>query len=112
MDLQREDNIFEREDSIKIKKSAAIRGKANRLYLFFLIALGAFITIIYINNVISVNNLLDDKQSLIKEYKTLQNTNKMLNSKFIELQSSEEIIRFAIDSLGLIKSEEIPRILR
>jgi len=100
-----------REDNIK-KGFEAFKSKSNRWFIFFLIALASAIMTVYINNVIAVNSLLDERQSRSKELRTLQNGNKMLHSRYIELQNSEEIIKFAVDSLGLVKYGGIPVILK
>lgn len=82
-----------------------------RWQAFALLAAGVVLTIAYISNVISVNNLLKENLKLQKEFNTIFNSNKMLKSELNKLQSAEWINRIAVDSLGMIKSTELPKVI-
>ncbi len=85
--------------------------KFGRWQVFAFLAAGVVLTIAYIGNVISVNNLLKENLSLKKEYGALFNSNKMLKSELNKLQSAEWINRIAVDSLGMVKSAELPKVI-
>ena len=106
-----EDNNIQPDIEADFESESKAKRKTGNWFLLFLLFLMTGIVILYISNVIVVNNLLDDNQSLSKEYNSLINSNKMLEAKFTELQSSEDFIKFATDSLGLIQSEELPVII-
>lgn len=82
-----------------------------RWQVFALMAVGVVLTIAYISNVISVDNLLKENLKLRKEYGSIFNSNKMLKSELNKLQSAEWVNRIAIDSLGMIKSTTLPQVI-
>jgi len=74
------------------------------LYIIFITTSMAF----YVNNVISINNLLKDIKNLELDYSELENKNKILISKVIELQEADRICRIAENNLNMIKNNKAP----
>ncbi len=83
----------------------------SRWHIFAAIAGVMLLTVAYISNVISVDNLLKENNKLHKEYNTLLNTNKLLKSELNKLQSAEWINKLAVDTLGMVKSTSLPEVL-
>lgn len=98
-------------DNIEDKSNAG-SVKFGRWQVFAFMAVGVVITIGYISNVISVDNLLKENLKLRKEYSSLFNTNKMLKSELNKLQSAEWVNRIAVDSLGMVKSTALPQVIK
>jgi cell division protein FtsL len=86
--------------------------KLNRWGVLGLILLGAGIAILSVNNVVTINNLLAEKQELVKQHKRMVNLNKSLESQVNDLQSAERITKIAREELGMINSKKAPQILK
>jgi cell division protein FtsB len=84
---------------------------SGRLKVFAFVITGAFITILYVSNVMRVNSLLKDVNSRKKQYEKIRNYNQILNAKINELQSAERITTIAHDRLGMDRGQEAPVVL-
>lgn len=86
--------------------------KANRWRLFLWLALCAASTVLYVYNVFAVNNLLRDIHVYSKEYEMLRNSNDLLISRAVSLQSAERIMHIAETNLGMVKADRAPEIIK
>jgi len=75
------------------------------------IAVAAFLTVIYISNVIETDKLLNEIRKLKKDYQTVMNYNEMLRSRVNDLESPSRITEIARKELGMIKSTKTPELL-
>jgi cell division protein FtsL len=86
--------------------------KLTRWSVLGLVLVGAVLAIFSVNNVVTINNLLTEKQELKKQHKKIVNKNKILQSSVNELQSAERITKIAREELGMINSKKAPQILK
>lgn len=85
--------------------------RTNRWKAFALITLSAALTIVYINNVMQINRLMEEVQNYERESSKIRAANEALNLKVLELESAERIIGVSEDKLGMIRSEKAPTVL-
>jgi cell division protein FtsB len=86
--------------------------KFNRWSLFGLLALSSLSTVLYVSNVMTVNDLLKNIRDLEIQRTELIRKNDILTAKTHELQSADRITEIAEKYLGLVKSNEAPEILK
>ena len=85
--------------------------KLSRWSIFGLVFFIAAFTILFVNNVMMVDNLLKENRALEKKYQSINNSNKVLTIRIDELQSADRIIMIAKNKLGMIKPEYTPKII-
>ncbi len=83
-----------------------------RYHIFAGIFIAAVITVLYISNLMYVNKLLKEVHYLNKEYEIIVLTNEMLEARIVRLESPERIIPYADSKLGMIISDEAPKIIK
>ncbi|MFA6571431.1 MAG: septum formation initiator family protein [Bacteroidota bacterium] len=93
------------------KSEVQTESRLNRWKIFGIVIITAFATIIYVSNVLAVDKLLEELQSLKKQKELKVNINEVLKSKVNQLQSAERIIPLACDKLGMIKPVQAPEVL-
>lgn len=84
----------------------------NRWRIVFAIFIVVTITVIWINNVSSVNNLILENHRLEVKLKDYRSQNEELRQRITQLSSPNRIIEIASTKLGMIPNEEAPIILR
>ncbi len=94
--------------SIKVKDWI----KINRWIVFLLVVASAATTILYISNVLAVNDLLEHTQKLEKQVQEIRTSNELLNAKVIQLQSAERITSIAEQKLNMQKPLKAPELVR
>jgi len=97
------------------KESPAVaktRRRLNRWSVFALIAGSAFLTIVYVSNVLKVRTLLEDIRTLEKRSAAISYKNEALRTEIVRLRSAERITRIASTQLGLVQPESAPEVLR
>ena len=107
------------EDQIPIPTGAANesptlvkqRRLLNRWSLFALFFISAAATVLYVNNVITVNALSAEGELLRHQRDSLQTLTQSLRTESYRLQSAERITRIATDRLGMIPPDEAPIVL-
>jgi cell division protein FtsB len=72
------------------------------------VLVSSIITIVYVNNVVTVNKLLKDNQDKRKELETIRNENAFLKTTLNQLQSPERITQLAQSEFGMTKVETAP----
>ena len=80
----------------------------NRWTVFGVISAFALITIISVTNVIQVNSLLKENEELHKQYKSLKQSNELLNRQINYLESPERITTIAKEKLGMQVATQAP----
>jgi cell division protein FtsB len=84
------------------------RIKMNRWTIFLIILAGALVMIFYVDNVMRVNDLLINIQSLEQRRADLRSGNAVLDRRLNKLQSADRIIPLARRELGLVVPEQAP----
>lgn len=87
------------------------RIKFNRWTAFFMLILAALITVLYINNVLTVDRYLVEIRKYEAERKLLSENNESLNARLIELQSPERINKIATEKLNMVLPDKAPELL-
>jgi len=82
--------------------------RLNRWALFLYIIFITSSMVFYVDNVININDLMGDIKKLELDYADIQNKNKILKSKVIELQEADRICRIAEVDLKMIKNDKAP----
>ena len=91
---------------------AKTRRRLNRWSVFALIAGSAFLTIVYVSNVLKVRTLLEDIRTLEKRSAAISYKNEALRTEIVRLRSAERITRIASTRLGLVQPESAPEVLK
>lgn len=76
-----------------------------------LVAVSASATVLYVNNVITLNHMQGRADALNKSIDSLRSLNQNLRAETYRLQSSERISRIATERLGMIASPKAPVVL-
>lgn len=80
----------------------------NRWSVFLLIIVSAGGSVLYVSNVVKVQELLKDVQRLERSRDSLVSANEALRSQMTRLQSAERIHRLAQEKLGMIEPTSAP----
>ena len=83
----------------------------SRWKIFSIVFVAAVLTVVYVNNVLRIDALLEQTQSLKKNCDLLKNNNELLRARLNQLQSADRIIPIARDELGMIKADKAPEML-
>ena len=98
-------------DNSEKKKKRGLLKRINRWNVFAFVFAASVITIIYVNNVVSVNKLLKENQDRRKELETIRNENAFLKTTLNQLQSPERITQIAQSEFGMTKIESAPLLI-
>jgi cell division protein FtsB len=110
---QTEDIQQENTDKPKPKpKKSKKQKRLNRWSVFGLLVLAAILIVIYINNVMRIEDLLFENQNLKKQYSELKYKNETLVAKVNALESPENIIPKATEKLKMLMPEEAPELIK
>ncbi|MDQ1265167.1 MAG: hypothetical protein QG635_317 [Bacteroidota bacterium] len=71
----------------------------------------AVLMTLYVYNVIEVNDLMLQNRRLEAKSKSLNQSNELLQTKVIELQSADRICTIAKERLGMVSPEKAPRVI-
>ncbi len=82
-----------------------------RWSVFGLVFIGAMITLLYVGNVMRVDDFLEDIRELKKKKDFIVNRNELLKTRLNNLQSPDRITKIAEEKLGMIKIDTPPEIL-
>ncbi|MFC2130952.1 septum formation initiator family protein [Bacteroidota bacterium] len=82
-----------------------------RWSVFGLVFIGAMITLLYVDNVMRVDDFLEDIRKLKKKKDLIMNRNELLKTRLNDLQSPDRITKIAEEKLGMIKIDTPPEIL-
>ena len=94
------------------KPSIEEKIKPKRWLILLIVVLGALLTIFYVYNVQSVNDMLSDIRQEEKELRRLKIENERLVSELTELRSADRIIPIAKNKLDMIDPEKPPVIIK
>lgn len=83
----------------------------NRWSIFALVVVSAISTVLYVSNVIRVNQLLRETDAMRRSIDSLQIVNQSLRAETYRLQSSERITRVATERLGMVPPPKAPVVL-
>lgn len=83
----------------------------NRWSIFALIFVSAVATVLYVSNVIAINRLLKETDTLRRSVDSIRIVNHSLRTEVYRLQSSERITRIATERLGMIPPPKAPTVL-
>jgi cell division protein FtsL len=83
----------------------------NRWSLFALFFITAGATVGYVSNVISVNHLSAEANTMKRQRDSMRVLIQSLRTESYRLQSSERITRIAIEELGMVPPEEAPTVI-
>ena len=92
----------------EVKEAAKSFLKLNRWSVFIFLFLTALSMVFYVGNVLAINDLYKDIRQLETRKKRILNTNNVLRSKVIELQSAKRIVTLAEEKLKMVKSNTPP----
>lgn len=87
------------------------RRKLNRLSIFLLVVCSAFGTILYVSNVVRVNELLQEVQTLERSRDSLVSANEALRIETTRLRSADRISHIAAEKLGMMQPQEAPVVI-
>ncbi len=93
------------------KNKRGLLKRINRWNVFAFVFISSVITIVYVNNVVTVNKLLKENQDRRKELETIRNENAFLKTTLNQLQSPERITRIAQTEFGMTKIETAPLLI-
>lgn len=82
----------------------------NRWSIFALVFVSALATVLYVNNVITVDRLLRDTEAMRKSVDSLRTVNQSLQTEVFRLQSSERVTRIATERLGMTPPPQAPTV--
>ncbi len=85
--------------------------KTNRLKVFFMVIVFAIFLLLYVDNTIRINELLENINKTEKEIQAIKTNNEILKSRIIELQSAERITKIAEEKLNLKKPSKVPIVI-
>ena len=83
----------------------------NRWSLFALFFISAAGTVGYVSNVISVNKLSAEANSMKKQRDSMRVLIQSLRTESYRLQSAERVTRIAVQDLGMIPPDEAPSVI-
>lgn len=87
------------------------RRKLNRLSIFLLVVCSALGTILYVSNVVRVNELLQEVQTLERSRDSLVSANEALRIEATRLRSADRISHIAAEKLGMMQPQEAPVVI-
>lgn len=93
------------------KNRLGLLKRINRWNVFAFVFIASVITIVYVNNVVTVNKLLKANQDRRKELETIRNENAFLKTTLNQLQSPERITQIAQSEFGMTKIETAPLLI-
>lgn len=82
--------------------------KVSTFSIILSIFLLAIVSVVYVSNVIAVNQLLVDVENLKSTYSNIENTNEILRSEINRNSSMERITRIAQEQMGMVFPKEPP----
>ena len=82
----------------------------NRWSIFALVFVSALATVLYVNNVITVDKLLRDGEAMRKSVDSLRTVNQSLQTEVFRLQSAERVTRIATERLGMTPPPQAPTV--
>lgn len=85
--------------------------KLNRWSVFLFLLITSGLMILYVNNVLSINELAEDIRNLEKQEKRIEFRKRLVESEVIKLQSAERICKIAVEKLKMIKSDAFPLVI-
>ncbi len=85
--------------------------KLNRWSVFLFLLITSGLMILYVNNVLSINELAEDIRNLEKQEKRIEFRKRLVESEVIKLQSAERICKIAEEKLKMIKSDAFPLVI-
>lgn len=106
-----EDNLKPQKDPYTSPTVVKERTRLNRLGVLLLLAIAAASTVVYVSNVIQVNDLYKDVSNMTKEYNELKYQNEIIRATINKLMEPERVTGIAKDKLGMIISDEAPQVL-
>ena len=80
--------------------------------IFLLLVLSAAATVMYVNNVVRVNQLLGEVKALEYSRDSLISSTNILRNELLRLQSSDRITNIAKDKIGLVQPGSAPIIIK
>lgn len=83
----------------------------NRWSMFALVIVSAASTVLYVSNVIRVNQLLRDIESKRRSNDSLQTVNQHLRAETYRLESADHITRVAVERLHMKPPQQAPVVL-
>ncbi len=86
--------------------------KPRRWLILLIVVIGALLTIFYVYNVQSVNQLLSEVRDEQKELRKLKIENEQFVSELTKLRSADRIIPIAKNKIGMIDPKEPPVVIR
>jgi len=95
-------------ESPTLVKQRRLLNRWSLFALFFVTAVG---TVGYVSNVISVNHLSAEANSMKKQRDSMRVLIQSLRTESYRLQSAERITRIAMDDLGMVPPEEAPAVI-
>jgi cell division protein FtsL len=84
------------------------KGSGKRISIFYILVaffLFAFVIVIYINNIIEVNNLAVDSNNVREEINKVKQTNDFLRTEVERLSSYERIRKIASENLSMVYAD-------
>jgi len=87
------------------------RRKLNRWSIFLLVICSALGTILYVSNVVRVNELLKEVQTLERSRDSLVSANEALRIETTRLRSADRISHIATEKLGMMQPQEAPIVI-
>lgn len=109
------DNNEEQQTPPITKEPVAIveqRRILNRWSLFALFFVCSAATVLYVSNVVAVNDLSTQNDRLRHQRDSLETLNKSLRTESYRLQGAERITRLASERLGMIPPPEAPVVIK
>ena len=83
----------------------------NRWSIFALVFVSALATVLYVNNVITVDKLLRETDAMKKSADSLRTVNQSLQTEVFRLQSAERVTRIATEQLGMVPPPQAPTVI-
>lgn len=83
----------------------------NRWSIFALVFISALATVLYVNNVITVDRLLRETEAMRKSSDSLRTVNQSLQTEVFRLQSAERVTRIATERLGMTPPPAAPTVI-
>ncbi|MBU3742624.1 MAG: hypothetical protein FGM24_10130 [Candidatus Kapabacteria bacterium] len=108
------------QDKVEVQQAAPVnepkaivrqRRLLNRWSLFALVVVSAASTVLYVSNVIRVNQLLRDTDMMRRANDSLQVVNQHLRAETYRLQSADHITRVAVERLRMQAPPKAPVVL-
>ena len=100
---------MENEDIQRNEASESANKPKKRFRILGIILLTASLTILYISNLMYVNDLLNQVHQLNKEYDQIVNSNELIKARIVDLESPDRIIPYAEKNLRMINPNKAPK---